>query len=74
MIRVLLAKVLNQQGWTPYRLAKEAGLPKTAVYRLARAEGGARRIDLTTLDAICRVLGVQPGELLEYVPDRKRGR
>jgi putative transcriptional regulator len=29
----------------------------------------ARAIRFSTLDAICRVLDCQPGDLLEYIPD-----
>ena len=31
--------------------------------------GKARAIRLSTLDAICRELDCQPGEILEFVPD-----
>ena len=31
----------------------------------------AKAVRLTTLDAICRVLDCQPGDLLEYVPDEE---
>ena len=31
----------------------------------------AKAVRLTTLDAICRALDCQPGELLEYVPDEE---
>lgn len=31
--------------------------------------GRAKAIRFTTLDAICRVLGCQPGDILSYVPD-----
>lgn len=31
--------------------------------------GKARAIRLTTLDAICRYLDCQPGDILEFVPD-----
>ncbi|MCW3158248.1 helix-turn-helix transcriptional regulator [Micropruina sp. KQZ13P-5] len=31
--------------------------------------GRAKAIRFTTLEAICRVLDCQPGDLLEYVPD-----
>jgi putative transcriptional regulator len=31
--------------------------------------GHAKAVRLTTLDAICRELGCQPGDLLRYVPD-----
>lgn len=31
--------------------------------------GRAKAVRLTTLDAMCRVLGCQPGDLLEWVED-----
>jgi putative transcriptional regulator len=31
--------------------------------------GRAKAIRFTTLDAICEVLGCQPGDILSYVPD-----
>ncbi len=31
--------------------------------------GKARALRIVTLDAICRELGCQPGDLLEYQPD-----
>ena len=31
--------------------------------------GKARAIRFTTLEAICRALDCQPGDILEYVPD-----
>lgn len=31
----------------------------------------AKAVRLTTLDAICKALDCQPGDLLEYVPDEK---
>lgn len=66
--------MLEQRGWTRYRFAQEAEISMPVAYRLAKRDPGIRRLDLTTLDAVCRALNVQPGELLEYVPDRKRGR
>lgn len=33
--------------------------------------GKARAIRVVTLDALCRELGCQPGDLLEYQPDEK---
>ena len=33
--------------------------------------GHARAIRMETLNSICRALGCQPGDLLEYVPDRE---
>jgi len=34
--------------------------------------GKAKAIRFTTLDAICKVLNCQPGDILEYVEDKKR--
>lgn len=31
--------------------------------------GRAKAVRFTTLDAICRVLGCQPGDVLRWVPD-----
>ena len=31
----------------------------------------AKAVRFTTLEAICRALDCQPGDLLEYVPDRE---
>ena len=35
--------------------------------------GKARAVRLITLDALCRELNCQPGDLLEYVPDKIHG-
>lgn len=32
--------------------------------------GRAKAVRFSTLNAICEVLGCQPGDLLEYVPDQ----
>jgi putative transcriptional regulator len=34
--------------------------------------GKARAVRILTLDALCRELGCQPGDLLEYQPDEKK--
>lgn len=68
MIRNLLGDVLAKRGWTGYRLAKESGLAEPTVYHLLNArEAMTRR---STLNTLCRVLECQPGDLMEYVPDR----
>jgi putative transcriptional regulator len=35
--------------------------------------GKARAVRVSTLDALCRELGCQPGDLLEYVPGENEG-
>jgi len=63
MIRWRVAELLAARDWTPYRLAKEAGFTVTLAYRLAKPDA-VQRIDAATLERLCEVLGVEPGELL----------
>lgn len=80
MVRFRLSEVLEERGWTAYRLAKEVedaggALTMRAAYRLARPGVAVRRVDLDVLDVLCQVLVTTPGELLEYIPPKgKRGR
>ena len=69
MIRLRLAHVLAERGWTPYRLARETGLTVPTAYRLADASLSFGRFTADTLDRLCEALGVQPGDLLEWVPE-----
>lgn len=65
VVRLRLHKILRQKGMSAYALAKQSGLGFGTVYRLARADGRFSRIEAKTLDAICAVLDVAPGELFE---------
>jgi DNA-binding Xre family transcriptional regulator len=73
MIRWRVDRQLEQREWTAYRFAEEAGLTLSLAYRLARPEP-VQRIDAETLERLCEFFSVPPGELLEWVPERKRGR
>jgi DNA-binding Xre family transcriptional regulator len=75
MIRFRLAEVLKRKGWTPYRLSQETGLTVPTAYRLADPAQRFGRYTTDTLNRLCQVLDVQPGELLQWVPeaqDRRR--
>ena len=69
MIRLRLADLLAERGWTPYRLARETGLTIPTAYRLADVSKSFGRFTADTLDRLCEALGVQPGHLLEWVPE-----
>jgi DNA-binding Xre family transcriptional regulator len=69
MIRFRLAEVLAEKGWTPYRLAQVTGLTVPTAYRLADPELRFGRFTTATLNRLCEALGVQPGDLLEWVPE-----
>jgi len=52
-------------------LARRIGLTNSNLSILKT--GKARAVRISTLDALCRELGCQPGDLLEYVPGEPEG-
>ena len=50
-------------------LAERLGLPPVAASRLKTGKIKAMRLE--TMDAICKTLGCQPGDLFEYIPDEE---
>ena len=66
-IRVNLDVMLARRGMTLSELAEKVDITLANLSILKTNK--ARAIRFTTLDAICRVLECQPGELLEYSAD-----
>jgi DNA-binding Xre family transcriptional regulator len=66
-MRLRVNELLNERGLTAYALAKRSGgrLGLRMAYRLAEQRGRFTTIKAEVLDALCDVLGVEPGELLE---------
>ncbi|NIM95962.1 MAG: helix-turn-helix domain-containing protein [Anaerolineales bacterium] len=66
-IRVNLDLMLVKRGVKLTELAEaiDITLPNLSILKTNKA----RAIRFSTLDAICRELDCQPGDLLEYVPD-----
>ena len=66
--------LMQERGWTPYRLAKESGLSDATVGNLFRRNTVP---SMTTLEAICRGLGITlsqffaEGEMVELTPELK---
>ena len=74
VIRFNLAAILERKGWTPYRLARVTGLTVPTAYRLADPSLQFGRFTADTLNRLCAALDVQPGDLLEWVPEKRRRR
>ena len=72
MVRWKIAELLKKRGWSAYRLAMKTGLTVPAVYRLAKQKAQMGRVEGDTLDRLCDALGVQPGDLLEHLPDKRK--
>jgi DNA-binding Xre family transcriptional regulator len=66
VIKWRIPELLQTRGWTPYRLAKESGITISLAYRLATGDP-VHRIDAMTLETLCDVFDVGPGELIERV-------
>ncbi|MFT3875720.1 MAG: helix-turn-helix transcriptional regulator [Propioniciclava sp.] len=67
MIEVDLDVHLARTGMTVAELASAIGITPANVFVLKN--GRAKAVRFTTLDALCRVLGCQPGDLLRYTDD-----
>ena len=65
-ILVKLDDRLHDRRMTLTELAERVGI--TLANLSVLKTGKARAIRFSTLEAICEVLGCQPGDLLEYVP------
>lgn len=74
-MRLRIPDSFEEQGLTAYEVAKRSNgrLQASTLYRLARSRGKVRLIDADLLEALCDVLRVEPGELLERETRRKRG-
>jgi len=66
-VRIRLPELLKEHKLTAYEIAKRSGgrLIPTTLYRLSRQRGKVKFFDSDLLEALCDVLGVEPGALLE---------
>ena len=71
MIVLRLDRVLADRKMRSKELAERIGLTEVNLSRIKTGRISAVRF--STLDAICRELGCQPGDILEYVPDEPEG-
>jgi putative transcriptional regulator len=62
--------MLARRKMSVTELAEKVGITMANISILKN--GKAKAIRLSTLDAICKALACQPGDLLEYSPDLAR--
>ena len=68
-IRVSLDRVLLEKRMSLTELADRVGV--TIANLSILKTGKARAIRFSTLNAICRTLGCQPGDILRFEPDEQ---
>ena len=67
MIRVTLDVMMARRRMSLTELSERVGITLAILSILKNDRARAMRFE--TLDAICRALNCQPGDILEYVPD-----
>ena len=72
MIVIRLDRVLADRKMRLCDLAARVGISNVNLSMLKT--GKVRAIRFSTLEAICRELRCQPGDILEYVPDEEGGK
>lgn len=76
-MRIRLPELLEERGLTAYEVSKRSAgrINPSTLYRLTRARGKVDLFSAEVLEALCDVLGVGPGELLEReAPAKRKGR
>lgn len=63
-----LSAELAKKGWSVGDFADAIGITPANLSVLKN--GRAKAVRFTTLDAICRVLECQPGDILEWAPEQ----
>ena len=69
MVRLRIAELMRARDLSPYAFGKAVGITFPTAYRLARPSGDFGRLERETLNRLCEFFRVQPGELIEWVPD-----
>lgn len=62
-VRFRLQELLEAAGMSQSELARRAGVSQVTINAMANQR--TKGVDLSTLDAICKVLDCAPGDLLE---------
>ena len=61
-----LLKLLEDKGYTSYRIRKEKILGQATLTAIKNGTGG---LDHRSIARLCEVLQCQPGDIMEYVSD-----
>ena len=61
-----LFALLEARGYTSYRIRKENVMGQATLTGLKKGTAG---LNSKTIENLCRILGCQPGDLMEYVPE-----
>lgn len=69
MIKLKLDVVMVQKGVSLQELASKVGITNANMSNIKT--GKINAIRFSTLDAICKILNCQPGDILEYIEEEE---
>ena len=64
-----LINLLKEKGYTTYRIRQENVMSQSAWQKIRTGTGD---IDTRTIKKICALLNCQPGDIMEYIPDKEK--
>ena len=67
--KVDILGALKENGYTTYKLRKDKLLAENTIQQIRNNE----LVSWTNIGRLCDLLHCQPGDILEYVPDKERG-
>ena len=67
MIRLKIREVAQQKGFSMSRLSRESNMAYKTVQTIWRDP--YHEVTTTTLNKLARTLGVDPSQLIEYIPE-----
>lgn len=63
-----LLSLMRSNNKSIYHLTKENVIGKATLEKIRKNEG---HIDTRTINALCKYLDCQPGDIMEYIPDKE---
>lgn len=63
--KIDILSALREKGFTTYKIRKEKLLAESTVQALRRGE----MVSLDNISRVCGMLGCQPGDILEFIPE-----
>ena len=62
-----LFSLMKEKGLTTYRIRKENIISQSALQSLK----DGKSVTIETIEKLCKVLNVQPGDIMEYIPEEE---
>lgn len=63
--KIDVIETLKENGYNTTRILRENIIPQSSMQKLRKGEP----ISMKTLDTICRLLDMQPGNIIKYIED-----